>query len=324
MGLSELLTNAAELYDSLFYSMAFSVTLRPSGLWSSHVQMNLLKPSISSKQLSVFSIFRQKITSVCPVATKSTVVLEESPKRTIELDANEKNALVANPALNMTTATMEKNFIEFSLFTRESFFVRGKFISTIKSTANTPTRAVFVHLLPWQLHLWHSTVRFACNGRERKPHMRFSPKHGRNAPVLIEMMVDIPPQSQCEISYSFQKGFLRFDEYPPDSSSGIHVPGPILNILPGQWSQSAIQIHAESTIILLPIPDFSMPFNVICFVCTFVAFLFQLLLTFTTKYPSVVESPSKSLVAKVVEKVRKLGREVPQEAGVKAMVVVCD
>ncbi|KAI6235355.1 hypothetical protein M3Y95_00042900 [Aphelenchoides besseyi] len=291
----ELLSDSAELYNSLFYSMAFSASLQNS-IWSLHLQTNILKP-IKSKQISVFSIFRRKVTAVCPVATKSMIRIVESPNRVLDLMTLQKDSATGNPSMNLSNSAFDTNPIEFSSFMRETFLLRGKFISKIKSSASTTTRAVFLHLLPWQVHIWHSTVQFQCNGRERKTQLRFSPKNSRTAPMLIEMLLEIPSKSTCEISYEFQKGFLRFDEYPPDSSSGIHVPGPILNILPGQWTESTIRIHAEPTIVLLPIPDFSMPFNVICFVCTIVALFFQYMLTFTTKYPSTIERESKGLLS---------------------------
>ncbi|KAI6201902.1 hypothetical protein M3Y96_00891600 [Aphelenchoides besseyi] len=313
LGLCELLSDSSELYNSLFYSMSFSAWLR-SSVWSVHVQTNLLKP-IKPNQISVFSIFRRKVTAVCPVATKSLIRIVESPSRVLDLMTLQKDAKIGNPSMNLSNAAFDPNLIEFSSFMRETFLLRGKFISRIKSSAPTTTRAVFLHLLPWQVHVWHSTAQFQCNGQERNAQLRFSPKNSRTAPVLIEMILEIPPKSTCEISYEFQKGFLRFDEYPPDSSSGIHVPGPILNILPGQWSESTIRIHGEPTIVLLPIPDFSMPFNVICFVCTIVALFFQYMLTFTTKYPSTIERESKGLLLWVVHRVKDVYKKFSKKEG---------
>ncbi|VDN28233.1 unnamed protein product [Gongylonema pulchrum] len=42
-------------------------------------------------------------------------------------------------------------------------------------------------------------------------------------------------------------------------------------------------MYGESLLILLPVPDFSMPFNVICLVCTAIAMLFGPVHTLTTK-----------------------------------------
>jgi phosphatidylinositol glycan class T len=113
------------------------------------------------------------------------------------------------------------------------------------------------------------------------------------------MSFNIPPQATCEVSYEFQKNFLHFTEYPPDASNGIHAPGPVLTLIPSIESQlqvtysfipinvfrrgSKVRIYGEPSIVLLPTPDFSMPFNVICFVCTIVALIFQRFLTFTTQ-----------------------------------------
>lgn len=42
-------------------------------------------------------------------------------------------------------------------------------------------------------------------------------------------------------------------------------------------------MHGEVLLVLLPVPDFSMPFNVICLVCTVIAMLFGPVHTLTTK-----------------------------------------
>lgn len=298
-GLSQLLNNAQEIYDSLFYSTSISASLM-NNVWSVTVQVNILKPIIS-KHPSVYNIFRQRINGHCSMADESSVLLETSPPHRIDLIKRDDNADTGdmNPSLNLTRSPFVPSLMKFSSFTRESHLLRGRFVSVITSTASTPIDAVFVHLLPWQLYIWHSTAAFECNGHPMTSELRFTPKTMRTSPTLIEMAVQIPPESVCSINYEFQKGFLRFYEYPPDSSSGIHVPGPILNIIAGQWSEKPIRLHAEPSLVLLPIPDFSMPFNVICFVCTIVAMFFQLMLTFTTKYMSTVEEPRLGLLAKL-------------------------
>lgn len=44
-----------------------------------------------------------------------------------------------------------------------------------------------------------------------------------------------------------------------------------------------VYLHGEPLLIILPVPDFSMPFNVICLVCTSIAIFYGNVVTMTTK-----------------------------------------
>ncbi|VDO59112.1 unnamed protein product [Onchocerca flexuosa] len=54
-------------------------------------------------------------------------------------------------------------------------------------------------------------------------------------------------------------------------------------------------MHGEVLLILLPVPDFSMPFNVICLVCTAIAMLFGPVHTLTTKMMIPLSEDEKDL-----------------------------
>lgn len=70
-------------------------------------------------------------------------------------------------------------------------------------------------------------------------------------------------------------------------------------------------MHTESLLVSLPTPDFSMPYNVICFVCTVIAIGFGSIFNLTTRrlQPATPED-SKGLLGKILSRIRrKLGRE---------------
>jgi len=240
------------------------------------------------------------------------VVIEESPRVIVDLKSNSQEINSVETKLNVSRGAVEPLPVEFSTFVRESHLIRGKFISKIKSLSHAPISATFTHLMPWQINVWFSSIEFKCQSGDPEYEVKLRPRIMRKSSTLIEMSFDIPPQTNCHISYEFQKGFLHFTEYPPDSSNGIHSPGPILTLIPSVESQlrgGKMRIHAEPSVILLPIPDFSMPFNVICFVCTIVALIFQRFLTFTTQYVSLVDKPPKEgLLRRTVAKVRSFVR----------------
>ena len=55
-------------------------------------------------------------------------------------------------------------------------------------------------------------------------------------------------------------------------------------MMPGAFcSEIVLRVHAEALLVSLPTPDFSMPYNVICFVCTVVAIGFGSVFNLTTR-----------------------------------------
>ena len=76
------------------------------------------------------------------------------------------------------------------------------------------------------------------------------------------------------------KAFLRYTEHPPDAQRGWDLPPAI--IVPvrlmdnGSDSNPPIdgRIYTCALLVDLATPDFSMPYNVIIFTCSLVAFIF--------------------------------------------------
>ncbi|VDM76724.1 unnamed protein product [Strongylus vulgaris] len=98
---------------------------------------------------------------------------------------------------------------------------------------------------------------------------------------------------------------IRIREYPPDANHGMYVPGAILTLSgarkDGNESLVSVAMHGNVLLIALPVPDFSMPFNVICLVMTTVSLCFGPIHSFSTKILIPVNSvlPGSSLARKV-------------------------
>ncbi|VDK43884.1 unnamed protein product [Anisakis simplex] len=137
----------------------------------------------------------------------------------------------------------------------------------------------------------------------------FVPAKDRQRPFLIEWDFVIPSESSCEFSFEFDKAFLKVSEFPPDANHGSYVPAASLTFIAHDqvWyanrsalgsdrttavdeltgkealSSRLVTIFGEALLVSLPVPDFSMPFNVICLVCTAMAMLFGPVHTLTTR-----------------------------------------
>lgn len=66
---------------------------------------------------------------------------------------------------------------------------------------------------------------------------------------------------------------MRYHEYPSDANRGFDVPAAIV-VVRGNGSAPDRRIYSTSALIMLPLPDFSMPYNVIILTSTLVALFF--------------------------------------------------
>uniref|UniRef100_A0A0K0ECB4 BPI2 domain-containing protein n=1 Tax=Strongyloides stercoralis TaxID=6248 RepID=A0A0K0ECB4_STRER len=105
-------------------------------------------------------------------------------------------------------------------------------------------------------------------------------------PYYYKISTTLPSNSLCILKFNYGLHLLKTSEYPPDAEKGRVIEGIKLDLLlPSEiYSSNATYINIEKSdlpnsyikfiiygrpvSIQLPLPDFSMPFNVICMVCT--------------------------------------------------------
>jgi phosphatidylinositol glycan class T len=148
------------------------------------------------------------------------------------------------------------------------------------------------------------------------------------------MELELPANSSFIFSYKFDKGSLKYTEYPPDPNRGFDIryfdcvifiidltypihSGAYLTywadrIGLGQsidWYKSPeepkllktkYQISSNTMLLVLPLPDFSMPYNVITFTCTIFALFFGSLFNlYTRRFVTKEEYAEKSMVGRI-------------------------
>ena len=95
--------------------------------------------------------------------------------------------------------------------------------------------------------------------------MRYTQAQPGGRPTLIEANLLLPGSSTTEITLDVDKAYMRYTDYPPDAQRGFDVPSGIV-LLPGV-ALPAMRIYTTSTLLDMPTPDFSMPYNVIILTC---------------------------------------------------------
>ncbi|CAH8445960.1 unnamed protein product [Schistosoma margrebowiei] len=136
------------------------------------------------------------------------------------------------------------------------------------------------------------------------------PSLARKRMGSIELVITLPALNQLIITYEFRKVLQRWNEFPPDANHGFFLPAATVsyvlnseqidylnktkhtafhNLNLPNWASSYnqffntthpapqdgfVRLHTPVSLVTMPTPDFSMPFNVLCLVCSVVAVVF--------------------------------------------------
>lgn len=96
-------------------------------------------------------------------------------------------------------------------------------------------------------------------------------------PATFESVLTLPGHSTLVFTMDVAKAFLRYTEHPPDAQRGWDLPPavftPFRQSLNGSIDYTG-RLYTPSLLVDLATPDFSMPYNVIIFTCSVVAFIF--------------------------------------------------
>uniref|UniRef100_A0AAF5DAU1 GPI transamidase component PIG-T n=1 Tax=Strongyloides stercoralis TaxID=6248 RepID=A0AAF5DAU1_STRER len=163
----------------------------------------------------------------------------------------------------------------------------GSVITKIRNKYPTEINVVLSQSIQWYIKFFLHTLTFQCNG----VNVPFSFKQIiqsriRDRPYYYKISTTLPSNSLCILKFNYGLHLLKTSEYPPDAEKGRVIEGIKLDLLlPSEiYSSNATYINIEKSdlpnsyikfiiygrpvSIQLPLPDFSMPFNVICMVCT--------------------------------------------------------
>jgi phosphatidylinositol glycan class T len=117
------------------------------------------------------------------------------------------------------------------------------------------------------------------------------------------------------LTVDFEKTFLEHDAFPPDVSRGLDIASALLTVAPassfeGVMPGQVLRLYSEPLLLLMPFPDGSMPFNVIAFSCTVLAFIFGSMFNLLFASDESVlrgkaKSPLKRAIAATIAKLKK-------------------
>lgn len=195
----------------------------------------------------------------------------------------------------------------------------GAVVATIINSHDGSVKVTYMDVIPHFLRIYLHTLSILTHtGQELKPDKVNYVLAKDKSSTLIEFSIVIPALTRVRISYEFERAFLRWTEFRADANKGVllgsaslkisfpigldHLIFPIQALAhnasvydPEIYDEDfGIQLYARPLLIILPTPDFSMPYNVICLVCTVIVAAFGPIHSATTRR-SVVRVNKESL-----------------------------
>ncbi len=125
----------------------------------------------------------------------------------------------------------------------------------------------YMDLVPWHFRLLVHTMKVVKSDGSNVEisFMNYVPSQDRVRPSTLQLEFTVPALETMEISIKIRKVLLKWTEHPPDPHHG-HSCGPSLVYV--DVGNTTHRVYSEPLLIQLMVPDFSMPYNVLCLSCT--------------------------------------------------------
>ncbi|KAM9855209.1 GPI transamidase component PIG-T [Aulostomus maculatus] len=317
------------------------------------------------REWSLFKMFSRTLTEACPLASSSKIYIditdnpqgeqfELSPpspllsqavvmgdRRTFSVyDLTQQTTFGTTRSLNVLIRWKSSEGHMLRPLLHAERYVAGYGLQTGEIHTlmynNHPYRSFPVLLLdsvPWYLRLYIHTLTVTSKGKSNNPsYIHYQPSKDRVRPHLLEMLIQLPPNSVTEVTVQFERALLKWTEYTPDPNHGFYVGSSVVSsLVPSivamdtnstqerplfssffpckEESSYFVRVYTEPLLVNLPTPDFSMPYNVICLTCTVVAVGYGSLYNLLTRSFQ-IEEPSPGLAKRLANIIRKI-RGVP-------------
>jgi len=178
----------------------------------------------------------------------------------------------------------ESNPISVRRTLRGSSQAWGQLEAVITNHLAVMVQIIYVETMPWLLQFYLHTLEARVNGIIKTDdiisNISYIPPVPHSRPTTFQVVLNLPPQATVRMTMEVTKAFLRYTEHPPDAQRGWDLPPAIItpvrlingsddSILPMDG-----RIYTCGLLVDLATPDFSMPYNVIIFTCSLIAFIF--------------------------------------------------
>ncbi|KDE07715.1 hypothetical protein MVLG_01989 [Microbotryum lychnidis-dioicae p1A1 Lamole] len=174
---------------------------------------------------------------------------------------------------------------------------RGRIGIELINNLDSNADVIWIETWPWWLRAFVSTLCATSSTHsdwadltdEVVLSLDYTPPIARSRATTLQALLRLPPRSTTRLMMAYESSYLWYTEYPSDAHRGFEILGASVVLLSpsnsfsteilrgpsalrarGEW----MRLHTSSTLLSLPTPDFSMPYNVIILTSTIIALFF--------------------------------------------------
>jgi len=149
----------------------------------------------------------------------------------------------------------------------------GQLEAVITNQSPDAVQVIYLETMPWLVQFHLHTLEARIKGIRTDgviSNISYIPPVAHSRPTTFQATLDLPPQETVVMTMDVTKAFLRYTEHPPDAQRGWDLPPAVITPVGSDWGR----VYTSALLVDLATPDFSMPYNVIIFTCSLIAFIF--------------------------------------------------
>jgi len=269
----------------------------------------------SSRNWSFQTLFDRVVEKNCPAAKSSTIRVTLPPSEPYSITPNPLSAsgpqalydvLTTQKPLNVAMSWQEEfqyppyfeSSVPVSVVRTLNGFTQanGRLSLVLRNRQPTPQSLIYLETMPWLVHFLLHTLQTRVEGRLRSDvisDISYTAAVPHSRPATFQAVLRLPPKSVTHLTMDVDKAFLRYTEHPPDAQRGWDLPPAVLTPLIAGVEHNDTHtsngyrlgdpIYTSTLLVDVATPDFSMPYNVILFTCSLVAFIFGSIFNLLTR-----------------------------------------
>ncbi|KAH6907553.1 GPI transamidase component GPI16 [Coprinopsis sp. MPI-PUGE-AT-0042] len=280
----------------------------------------LRNPNVQRQDWSFESLFGRKVERSCPVAEDSRVTVSIpgeddytlSPEPFLFREVVERGGAqmplnvgmsYRDPFDRLAVATKgPQGPVSIKRTLTEKSQLSGRLDVEIVNHHRQPIDIIYLETMPWIVQFYLHTLVPKISGVVRPDaisNITYTPSIPHGRPTTFQATFHIPANATLTFTMDITKAFLRYTEHPPDAQRGWDLPPAIVFVPLESWVSLSFpcptyrRLYTPPLLITLATPDFSMPYNVIIFTCTVVAFVFASVFNLLTRRFVIVDMREK-------------------------------
>ncbi|KAK7468558.1 Subunit of the glycosylphosphatidylinositol transamidase complex-like protein [Stygiomarasmius scandens] len=319
-GLASLL-NPHRMFDADWHGIGLHVLWRPEGVevrLNFQMVSDPLRPSGKKQDWSFRSLYDRSVDRACPVAKTSRTIVTlpdavysitpepsaiESGKALYDLKNKSPNEsfdmkLEWGSDFVYPQASLTSPLVPFTVQRKLHGPTqdRGQLALVLKNHEPHAIRVSYLETMPWLLQFYLHTIRIEVDGTRRDDlisNISYVLPVPHSRPATFHCILTLPGHSTVTYTIDVTKAFLMYTEHPPDAQRGWDLPPAVFVLLASSSEegytrsmggvQEGSRVYTPSLLVDLATPDFSMPYNVIIFTCSVVAFIFGSIFNLLTR-----------------------------------------